>query len=67
MSQSASLEERIVALEHEVARLKQSVEGSAKPDWIDRLTGSFKDDADFDEIVRLGQEYRKSQRPETHG
>jgi hypothetical protein len=30
--------------------------------WIDRITGSFKDDPDFEEILRLGQEIRKADR-----
>ena len=30
-----------------------------KPGWIDRITGSFADCPEFDEIVRLGREFRK--------
>ena len=33
-------------------------------DWINRISGSFIDDADFQEMVRLGREYRDADRPE---
>ena len=32
--------------------------------WIAEITGSFKDDPDFDEIVRLGKEMRDAELPE---
>ena len=28
--------------------------------WIERIAGTFRDDPDFDEIVRLGREFRKA-------
>ena len=34
-----------------------------KEGWIDRITGTFKDDPDFDEILRLGREIRQADRP----
>jgi len=32
-------------------------------DWLERHSGRFKDDSDFEEMVRLGREYRESFRP----
>ena len=58
-----SLEERVAALEAEVARLKQGrlgVPENALP-WWERRFGAFKDDPMYDEAMRLGAEYRKSQ------
>ncbi|HZT61113.1 MAG TPA: hypothetical protein VFA21_21080 [Pyrinomonadaceae bacterium] len=58
------LEERVSVLEHEVARLKDSLarEVSAGVVWWDRVHGSFAGDSEFDEAVRLGREHRLSQR-----
>ena len=68
MATPSELEDRVASLEQEVAQLKEKVEGSAgNKSWIDRFSGAFKDDPDFEEIVRLGAEIRKAQRPETHG
>lgn len=58
-----TLEERPAALESEVARLKQghrqAVEAAAP--WWERRFGAFKDDPAYEEAVRLGAEYRRSQ------
>ena len=35
-----------------------------KSNWIAEITGSFKDDPNFDEIVRLGKEMRDAEMPE---
>jgi len=52
------LEQRLIDLEHQVAELKREGKplGSV-PDAKDTF-GMFADDPDFDEIVRLGREYR---------
>ena len=57
------LEERVAALEVEVARLKQERTAASQqsvPWWKKRL-GAFKDDPAYDEAMRLGAEYRRSQ------
>jgi hypothetical protein len=61
----ASLEERVAALEAEVARLKRQMQGNAsadKPRW-EQIYGTFANDPIFDEAMRLGREYRESLRP----
>ena len=55
------LEQRVAAVEKELAKLKQRVESPpAATSWIDQLAGTFKDDPEFDEIVKLGREFRES-------
>lgn len=61
---SRSLEERMDALEAEVARLKQRVEGAPPPaavPWWEKRFGAFENDPLYDEVARLGAEYRRSQ------
>jgi hypothetical protein len=61
----AELERRLRVLENEVQELRtllvQSVESTLP--WWRTTAGSFRDDPVFDEIVRLGKEYRQSLRP----
>lgn len=65
MSQDLQLlEQRVAQLELDVSQLKvQSVDRSKEP-WWGRIAGRFENDPIFDEIVRLGKEYRESLRPE---
>ena len=58
------LEERVTVLEHEVARLKNSLarEVPAAASWWERIHGSLAGEPGFDEAVRLGRAYRESQR-----
>jgi hypothetical protein len=61
-----SLEERLSAVEAELDRLKRMLHEDAGPPaeaWWKKLVGVFKDDPEFDEAMRLGREYRESQRP----
>lgn len=60
----AQIEKKLVLLELEVEQLKRQSEikdGTGKW-WIDDA-GRFANDPVFDEIVRLGREYRESLRP----
>jgi hypothetical protein len=63
-----TLEERVAHVENDVAELKSKVE-RLRPGqgWIDKITGSFKDDPDFEEILRLGQEIRQADRENSVG
>ena len=63
---SITLEERVAALEAEVARLKQerAVEmPTKKPRW-EEIRGMFKGDPIYEEAMRFGREWRQSQRME---
>ena len=59
----SDLEQRVQALEKELAQLKQTLaNGDAKP-WWEKIAGSFHDDEHHREAMRLGAEYRASLRP----
>ena len=66
MATAISLEDRVAELEREVAILRNQVaKKSETKDWISQISGKFKDDPEFDEILRLGREYRAAQRDES--
>jgi hypothetical protein len=60
----AELGRRVEALEREVAELKALVaSANGQQRWWREGAGRFANDPVFDEIVRLGREYRESLRP----
>jgi hypothetical protein len=59
------MEERMTALEQELAQLKQQVQNGKQQDatpWWQQISGVFKDCPEFDEAMRLGRKWRESQR-----
>ncbi len=62
---TAELAKRLAALEKTVEELKSQVTrfGPLSRRWWAESAGRFAGDAVFDEIVRLGREYRESLRP----
>ena len=61
MSVQLTVEERLTAVEQELAALKRRLPSERdRNSWIEQIAGTFKDDPDFEEIVRLGREFRKS-------
>ena len=63
MSTAPSIEERLSALERQVEELKSKFDQKSKGNWIEKITGTFENDPVFDEIVRLGAEIRRAERP----
>lgn len=64
MDISTTTEQRLSALEREMAELKRQLDEQRQSgNWIEKITGSFKDDPDFGEILRLGREARQADRP----
>ena len=58
------IEIRVVALETEVSTLKNKLTELERPQtaWWRAISGTFAGDADYDEAMRLGREYRLSQK-----
>lgn len=61
----SEIEQRVAALEADVARMKEQLEKvvPAQKDWLDEVYGAFEDDPIYEEAMRLGREYRESLRP----
>ncbi|KAM3092055.1 hypothetical protein ACKFKF_32175 [Phormidesmis sp. 146-12] len=59
---SQQLEARVTTLEAELVQVKQMLSESLqkKEPWWSKIAGSFENDPTFDEAVRLGQEWRRS-------
>ncbi|MBX3287865.1 MAG: hypothetical protein KF855_00845 [Acidobacteria bacterium] len=58
------IDSKILFLEKEISSLKQKVERLEKNDlpWWKQIIGTFADDPAHEEAMRLGREYRVSQR-----
>jgi hypothetical protein len=62
---SIKLDERVAALEKDVARLKGLLDekkAPQQPGWR-KIVGSFANDPAFDQAMRLGRKWRESFRP----
>jgi hypothetical protein len=61
---TTEIEIRVLALESEVATLKDKLAKIEKspPNWWQKISGTFAEDADYEEVMRLGREYRVAQR-----
>jgi hypothetical protein len=55
---SPTVEERLSALEKKVDQLIEGLE-PANGDWTTHVIGTFKDRPEFEEVLRLGREFRK--------
>ena len=59
------IEKRLAVLETEVASLKSKIEKKDDKNeipWYEKIAGTFADDPIYDEAMRLGREYRESQK-----
>jgi hypothetical protein len=61
---SVNLEQRVAALEKQLALLQQQNAGaSVGRAWLGDLYGKFTGDAIFEQAMKLGRKYRRSLRP----
>jgi hypothetical protein len=60
------IENRVSVLESEVGALKDKLAKLEKTpaNWWQKVSGTFADDADYEEAMRLGREYRAAQKDE---
>ena len=64
MATAPNVEQRLSALEREMDEVKRELASrETSKNWIERISGSFEGDADFEEVLRLGREFRQSQLP----
>ena len=62
----ASVEERLAALELELQAVKRQLATIGKPRaWLDEVAGSMDQWPEFEEVLRLGREFRQSACDET--
>ena len=59
MATNASLEERLAAVESVVAELQKQVVTPQPMNWLQQVTGSFKNEPAFEEILAYGQAIRQ--------
>lgn len=60
MSATQSLEQRVTQLESQMSQVLEKIESRPlKPGWLSKTAGSFENCPEFDEIVRLGREFRQ--------
>lgn len=67
-SGAPTVEDRLKNVEEQLSEMKQAVTRleqkllvqPADPNWLEQISGSMKDLEGFDEVVRLGREFRKS-------
>ncbi len=59
MGKKKTIEQRLELLEAQVSELKQRLDqANSRANWFDKVAGSFQNDPEFDEILRLGREIR---------
>jgi hypothetical protein len=65
MSAIEKLEQRLATVEAELAQLKRRLgkEPASEHAWLDKIYGSFANDPEYEEAMRLGRKYRESLRP----
>ncbi len=63
MPETLTVEQRLEKLEADVAELRRQSASEKKKDWLSQVAGSFRNDPDFAEIVKLGREIREADRP----
>jgi hypothetical protein len=59
---NTSLEQRLEMVEAAIVELKQQ-KTNPEPNWVEQITGSFKDDPIFDEVLAYGREFRNADCP----
>ena len=59
MTSQPTVEERLAALEGDVARLKQLLP-VCRPNWFEQISGSFMGEPAFEDVVNYGRTLREA-------
>jgi len=59
MTTNTSLEKRLAAVEAAIDKLQKQVATSESNNWLQEITGSFKDEPAFEEILTYGRAIRQ--------
>ncbi|NES84403.1 MAG: hypothetical protein F6K10_25010 [Moorea sp. SIO2B7] len=58
MTINTSLEERLSAVEEAIAQLQKQIATPQPTNWLQQITGSFKDEPAFEEVLAYGRAIR---------
>lgn len=61
LENTSSLEQRVVILENELAKIQDKLAKQSSSHWWLKVAGSMETDSTFEEAMKLGQQWRKSQ------
>ena len=61
MTTNTSLEERLTAVEVTISELQKQIGLSQQTNWLQQITGSFKDEPAFDEVLAYARAIRQEQ------
>jgi hypothetical protein len=59
MATNTSLEERIAAVEAAISELQKQIANPQSTNWLQQITGSFKDEPAFEELLAYGRAIRQ--------
>ena len=59
MTTDTSLEKRLAAVEAAIAQLQKQVATSQPTNWLQQITGSFKDEPAFEDVIAYGRAIRQ--------
>jgi len=59
MANNISLEERMATVEAALAELQKQVANPQPTNWLQQITGSFKDEPAFEEVLAYGRAIRQ--------
>jgi hypothetical protein len=59
MANNISLEERMATVEAALAELQKQVANPQPTNWLQQITGSFKDEPAFEEVLAYGRSIRQ--------
>jgi hypothetical protein len=62
MANQPDLEQRLAAVELTLSELQKQISANPPSNWITAITGTFKDEPAFDEVLAYGREFRQADR-----